>query len=76
MTIQIYRIKAIVKFSTVYTCIKCGKTQLGDFQRIECNCGSTEELKLLIDSQRQTPSYMPIGWSSDLSGFTCQTCKP
>ena len=75
MTIQINRIKASIKFNTIYKCIKCGKSKIGDTQSIECNCSSTDKLKTFINFQRQTPQYMPVGWSSNLSGFTCQTCN-
>ena len=59
------RIVALIKFNTIYTCVHCGRQQVGDTCNVEVDVHSPIELARAMENQRQTSHAMPVGWGYD-----------
>ena len=71
---NINRVRASIKYNTVYVCFLCKKQGIGDTVRVEFDGLSTQELKEFLDHRQQSARDMPVGWS--FSGkFNCGCSK-
>jgi hypothetical protein len=59
------RIKASIRFSSIYKCAICGFQQSGDTCTAEFEVYSPLELAQALENQRQTSHAMPVGWGYD-----------
>lgn len=55
----------------IYECVLCHKNRAGD-GCVEIRFSSPAGLAEQVLRMRPPPSLMPIGWSSNLSGFHCE----
>lgn len=65
--------KAVVNIRIVYTCVLCGKKELGDDISVEISHCPVVNLMDAINNHPQTSGAMPVGWSYK-GVFSCQ-CK-
>lgn len=73
---KINKIKAHIKFNTVYVCTKCNKGAIGDTVRVEFSGSSTTEMKEAVDNIEQSSHHMPNGWARLVNWeFNCGCAK-
>jgi DNA-directed RNA polymerase subunit RPC12/RpoP len=72
---HVNRIKAELKFNTIYVCSKCGAQAVGTTVTTSfdgCSSATTDDLKSYITNYPQRAGQMPVGWGSyGGSDFRC-----
>lgn len=68
------RIVADIKVLLVFTCIKCSARRVGGTIRFDVDVADSNQLKEAIDINPATDHYIPIGWSSNTDGVSCERC--
>ena len=75
---SVNKIRADVKFNTIYTCHACSKTAIGDTVAVSISCANSDELRDKLDHMPQSSRDMPVGWCSHHAPikdfFTCDEC--
>jgi DNA-directed RNA polymerase subunit RPC12/RpoP len=69
------RIVAEIKFLRMYTCVRCGKQQQGDTERMSIDAGYVPDITVSAARIPLNPHHMPVEWASYTDGIRCPECK-